>query len=85
MSDMSIAGGVPLIGSNPVQTGIVFKNADTEQEMFIAVTDKFPQLGDMHIEGRRVVEVSVELFIELAAAAHWAPVVPPTKETDDGV
>ena len=67
---------VTLFNERPAQTGIVFRNQETEQEAFIAVTDKFPQMQDVHIEGRRVVEVTVEHYIELAAAAGWTPVIP---------
>lgn len=65
--------------------GMIFRNTDTGQETFIEVTDQFPQMGDMHIEGRRTVTISVELFIELAGLAGLVPVDPNSKkeETND--
>ena len=42
--------------------------------------DNYPQMGDVHIEGRRTVEVSMELMVELMAAAGYGVVDPATGE-----
>jgi hypothetical protein len=56
--------------------GIAFRNDETAQELVVVVHDKFPQMGDVHIEGRRFVEVSVEMFVELMAAQGFHTVDP---------
>lgn len=56
--------------------GLKFANAETGQEFLIQVNDKFPQMGDVHIEGRRYVEVSTEMFVTLLAAVGFYPVLP---------
>lgn len=56
--------------------GIVFRHAGTGQEMAVEVFDKFPQMQGVHVEGRRYVEVSVEMFIGLIATQGFRPVVP---------
>lgn len=64
--------------------GIKFSRTDEDGntvDLLVAVTDKFPQMGDVHIEGRRIVEVSVEMFIPLMAAMGFE-VVPPTTEQE---
>lgn len=66
-------------GSQPKDTGIQFLRVDEdgkEHTMFVAVHDKFPQMQDVHIEGRRYVEVSVEMFIQLVEAFGYKPVTP---------
>lgn len=66
---------------NPKATGIGFtKKTDEDQNLdfFVEVHDRYPQMDEMHIEGRRYVEVSVEMFIELVGLAGYAPIVPGT-------
>jgi len=64
--------------------GLKFGNRQTGQEVLVAVTDKYPQMGDTHLEGRRVVEVSVEFFVELMDNGGWSVIAPegPEPETD---
>lgn len=59
----------------PTEMGIGFAH-ETEPDFFVAVHDKYPNLDDVHIEGRRYVEVSVEMFIELVSLAGYTPIVP---------
>jgi len=56
-----------------------------QPDMEVAVIDKFPELEDVHIEGRRVVEVSIEMFVELIKAWGYEPITPdsPVKKTLD--
>lgn len=68
--------------TGPAVQGIKFAHAQTGQEMFVGVEDKFPQMGDVHVEGRRVVEVSVEMFMALVQQSGWYPVAP--EGADDG-
>lgn len=56
--------------------GIKLRNSETGQEILVAVYDKFPQMGDVHIEGRRYVEVSVEMFLTLLATQGFTTVDP---------
>lgn len=63
--------------------GLVFRNPVTGEVFMTAVKDKFPQLGDVHIEGRRYVEVSVELFAQLVALAGYHTVDPNANEEDE--
>lgn len=80
----------PRKGARP--KGIKFRNAETGQEMQVVVIDKFPQMGDVHVEGRRIVEVSVEMFVPLIGLAGFevidpnepAPGAPEVKEGEDG-
>jgi len=65
------------------QPGLVFRNDSTGDVFMTAVKDKFPQLGDVHIEGRRYVEVSVELFAQLVALAGYHTVDPNAEEETD--
>lgn len=65
-------------GSQPTVAGLKF--SDGESEFEVAVHDKFPQMGEVHIEGRRYVEVSVEMFVALMDAVGFQPVAP---EADD--
>ena len=55
---------------------IQFANAETGQEMLVKVYDKSPWMGDTHIEGRRYVEVSIEMFMALMQRVGWASVQP---------
>jgi len=55
--------------------GLKFGN-EAGEELVVAVHDKFPEMDDVHIEGRRYVEVSVEMFITLVQAFGWTPVAP---------
>ena len=59
---------------------LLFKNTETGETAEIAVKDNYPQMGDVHIEGRRTVEVSMELMVELMAAAGYGVVDPATGE-----
>ena len=63
--------------------GIKFAHEETGQELVVAVTDKFPEMEDVHIEGRRVVEVSVEMFVQLVRLAGYV-VVPPASSVEGG-
>ena len=66
-------------------TGLILRHKDTGQEMFVTVTDQFPDMGDMHIEGRRTVTLSVEMFVALAANEGYLPVDPnETEESKNG-
>lgn len=66
--------------SQPANEGmahaIQFANAETGQEMLVKVFDKSPWMGDVHIEGRRYVEVSIEMFMALMQRVGWVPVQP---------
>ena len=63
----------------PSSVGLEFKDLTGEKDnVFVAVRDKFPAMGDTHIEGRRVVETSVELFVEMMAAMGFGIVDPRT-------
>ena len=62
-------------GSNKT-TGLIFRQLTTGEEMQVEVHDKFPQMEDVHIEGRRYIEVSVELFVELMAQNGYFGVNP---------
>lgn len=62
--------------AEPGLVGIKFHNETTGQDMVVKVIDKFPSMGDVHVEGRRYVEVSVEMFIALVATIGYEPVVP---------
>jgi len=63
--------------------GIKFAHEETGAELVVAVQDKFPEMEDVHIEGRRVVEVSVEMFIQLVRLAGYV-VVPPASSVEGG-
>lgn len=65
------------------QPGLVFRNDETGDVFMTAVKDKFPQLGDVHIEGRRYVEVSVELFAQLVGLAGYHTVDPNAQEEEN--
>lgn len=67
---------LPPEDANEPKKGIAFRNEETGQEFLIAVYDKFPQMGEMHLEGRHYVEVSVEMFMELLRAQGFEAVVP---------
>lgn len=71
------AGGIDL--SDRVN-GMWFSNGEHEEDFFVRVVDKYPQMGDTHIEGRRVVEVSIELWIQMLADRAFYPVDPATGE-----
>jgi hypothetical protein len=58
------------------KTVMVFRNEESGQEMMVEIHDRYPQLGDTHIEGRRYVAVSVELFIQMISAFGFLPVMP---------
>lgn len=62
--------------------GIVFKNRDTDDIVSMAVIDKYPQMQDVHIEGRRVIEISVELMVQLMGHEGY-DVVDPSKLGDN--
>lgn len=62
--------------------GLKFRNPETGAEFIVAVEDKFPQMGDVHIEGRRTVELSVEMFMALMEGQGYLVVDP---KTDDVV
>lgn len=63
--------------------GIKLAHEETGEELVVAVVDKFPEMEDIHIEGRRVVEVSVEMFIELVRAFGYVQ-VPPVNPAENG-
>lgn len=63
--------------------GIKFRRETEDgdvQEMLVPVIDKFPTMENIHVEGRRVVEVSVELFISLVALQGFTVVAPDEEE-----
>jgi hypothetical protein len=70
--------------AKPGRTAINFANVESGQEMLVEVHDKFPLMGDVHIEGRRYVEVSVEMFVGLMQQVGWLPVAPSAPESNDG-
>jgi hypothetical protein len=69
---------------SPATQGIRLVNAQTGQQMLVGVIDKFPIMGDVHVEGRRVVEVSVEMFLALMQAPGWYPVEPEAEPVAPG-
>lgn len=58
----------------PQRTVIKFRNNDDGNELMVEVHDKFPQMGDVHVEGRRFVEVSVEMFMYFMGLSNYSPV-----------
>lgn len=67
-------------------SGIVLRNEQSGHTVSVGVYDKFPQMGDVHIEGRRVVELSVEAYVELMGFVGYAPVDPNENEpVDEGI
>lgn len=70
----NFAGAVDL-GAQGV-TGIKFHNEDVDKDIFVMVNDKFPQMGAVHVEGRRFVEVSVEMFMVFMEQNGFVPVAP---------
>lgn len=64
--------------------GMKFRNPADEDEFVVQVHDKFPQMGDVHVEGRRYVEVSIEMFITMAALRGYEPVDPNEGVEQDG-
>lgn len=72
---MEFSGAVDL---NSRVSGIKFRNRESGQESFVVVVDKFPSMDDVHVEGRRVVEVSVELFVQMMAREGFGVVNPLT-------
>lgn len=62
--------------------GVVFRNADGSQEVTIPVIDKFPGL-DLDVDGKWVVEVSLPLFIQLAAHEGLTPVMKEVVDAED--
>lgn len=70
---------------NAPRNVITFDGPD-DGSLTVEVHDKYPQMAEVHVEGRRYVEVSVEMFIELMASQGFAPVVPghvPTEDDND--
>ena len=63
---------------------IKFADQESGQEMMVMVHDKYPQMENVHIEGRRYVEVSIEMFVALMQRVGWIPVAPtaPDPEAD---
>lgn len=53
-----------------------FGSVEDGNEFIVEVHDKYPLMQDIHIEGRRFVEVSVEMFVELMGLAGYVPVLP---------
>jgi len=51
------------------------RNEEDGEILGFTVTDKFPHLGNVQIEGRLSVEISVELFVELVAFQGYYPYV----------
>lgn len=61
---------------------LAFRNLYTEDpDMIVDVHDKYPEMEDVHIEGRRYIEVSVEWFVEAASQQGWFAVNPATGKT----
>ena len=56
--------------------GIEFVSVESGERFTIRVQDRFPDMGEQHLEGRRYVEVSVEMFIQLMDSHGYRPVVP---------
>lgn len=54
---------------------IVFREP-SGREFMVTVHDKYPDMDDVHIEGRRYIEVSVEMFIALLDKQGIVPVNP---------
>lgn len=59
-------------------TGLGFKNPETGEAFVVAVKDKYPQMQDVHVEGRRTVEISVELFVQMMTEKGFGIVDPKT-------
>lgn len=64
------------------KTAMKFRGPE-DQEFLVEVHDKFPQMQDVHIEGRRYVEVSVEMFMYLMDLAGFQPVIPVEDDGDE--
>lgn len=64
----------------PMQT---FEPSEPLPDMEVQVLDLYPELDDVHIEGRRVVQISIEMFVELIKGWGYEPVTPdtPVKQT----
>lgn len=69
----------------PGQTVIKFANQENGQEMLVLVQDKYPQMENIHIEGRRYVEVSIEMFVGLMQQVGWLPVAPTAPPPEEDV
>ncbi len=68
--------------SAEVTGAIKLRNPSNGDEMFATVLDTSPELEpQIHIEGRKVVQVSIELFIQLMTEIGYYPVHPETDET----
>ena len=61
------------------KTVIKFKQVESGQEVLIQVFDNAPHMQDMHFEGRRTVEVSIEMFMTLMKTQGFFPVTPNAK------
>lgn len=58
--------------------GMKFRSPEDGTEFMVRVYDKFPEMGDVHVEGRRYVEVSTEMFMYLMQKAGFLVVNPMT-------
>lgn len=66
---------------NPMrETKTVIQLTREEERVAVPVIDKFPQMGDVHVEGRRIVELSIEMFMDMMKDLGWTPVLPEQKE-----
>lgn len=57
---------------------IRFRDPNTGQETLAEIIDKDPTSDGPHVEGRRIVEVSIEAFGELMSLIGYFPVDPAT-------
>jgi hypothetical protein len=85
---IEFGGGSLELNGQPAKAGVThaikFASTESGQEMLVKVNDKAPWMGDVHVEGRRYVEVSIEMFMAMMARAGWLPVSPtaPVEEVD---
>ena len=86
---IEFGGGSLELNGQPAKAGVThaikFASTESGQEMLVKVNDKAPWMGDVHVEGRRYVEVSIEMFMAFMARADWAPVAPGAPSAEDVV
>jgi hypothetical protein len=65
----------------PKQRVLYLEDRVSGRQLMVQVTDKLPLMGDMQIEGRLSVEVSVEFFVEAAKLMGFDLIAPPAAGT----
>lgn len=53
---------------------IRLRKDDANYEVDVIVKDKYPEWDDIDLEGKYIVEVSVELFLQMTEAQGFRPV-----------